>query len=430
MRQLTLRERDALPIGTDEGLSEVEAAKFAQLQPSLPAGSMTWEHRAIRFGPFCGVLRAGDVTVELLPKIDDGQDRTDSDRGLLVSMLRTTGNLTVSTAGEAALGQQRMHLLDQFILDFCARMNAALRGGAIAQYQDHEENLHALRGRLILTEHLRRNAFDSSRLLCSFDERTVDNPYNQVLKAVLSCLRPHVISAQAKATVVALLHRFDDVALHPVTPRVIELLPFDRMTKRWEPIFVRAKWLLQGLFPDVRSGEVDGTCLLFNMERLFEAFLGAKLRQAWIGSPDRNFEIVLQGPQKSLAESDAGHAFRLRPDVTVLDDDGTVRIFDAKWKQLDLKGPSSGVLPSDAYQLAAYASRYGCKRVALVYPASVDCPPGLIDTYRLAIPNTPTLEAHAVDVRALGHNSPLPPELCPPLKEHGTSRQESRKVVA
>jgi 5-methylcytosine-specific restriction enzyme subunit McrC len=430
MRRLTLRERDLLPIGTDEGLSEVEAAKFARLQPSLPAGSMTWEHRAIRFGPFCGVLRAGNVTVELLPKIDDGRDRTDSDRGLLVSMLRTTGNLTVSSAGEASLGQQRMHLLDQFILDFCARANTALRGGAIAQYQNHKENLHALRGRLILSDHLRRNAFDRSRLLCSFDERTIDNPHNQVLKAVLSCLRPHVISAQANATVVALLHRFDDVTLHPVTPRVIELLPFDRMTKRWEPIFERAKWLLQGLFPDVRSGEVDGTCLLFNMEQLFEAFLGAKLRQAWRGNHDGSFQIVLQGPQKSLATLDAGYAFRLRPDVTVLNEGGTVRIFDAKWKQLDLKRASSGVSSSDAYQLATYASRYGCNRVALIYPASLDCPPGLMNTYKLEIPGTPILEAHAVDVRALGRNSPLPPELCPQLQAHLTSSRETLKLIA
>lgn len=253
MRRLTLRERDSFPIGTDDGLSEAEAAAFARLQPSLPAGSLTWEHRAIRFGPFCGVLRAADVTVELLPKIDDGQDRNEGTRGLLVAMLRTTGNLTVSSAGEATLGQQQMHLLDQFILDFCARVNAALRGGAITHYQDHEENLNALRGRLILTNHLRRNAFDRSHLFCSFDERTIDNPHNRALKAVLSVLRPNAISAQARATVAALLHRFDDVALHPVTPRDIARLTLDRMTKSWEPIFERAKWLLQGLFPDVRS---------------------------------------------------------------------------------------------------------------------------------------------------------------------------------
>ena len=124
MRRLTLCERDSLPIGTDEGLSEAEAGEFAKIQPSLPAGSLTWQHRAVRFGPFCGVLRAGNVMVELLPKIDAGQDRGDGPRGLLVAMLRATGNFGVSSAGKSTLGQQRMHLLDQFILDFCTRVSA------------------------------------------------------------------------------------------------------------------------------------------------------------------------------------------------------------------------------------------------------------------------------------------------------------------
>ena len=189
------------------------------------------------------------------------------------------------------------------------------------------------------------------------------------------------------------------------------------MTKDWEPIFMRARRLLEGLFPDVRSGETSGTCLLFNMERLFEAFLGTKLRQAWQGIPEGSFRIVLQGPQKSLAQSDAGQAFTLRPDITVLDDAGKVaRIFDTKWKRLAAQAPSFGVSPSDVYQLATYASRYSCERVALIYPASVDCPPGFIERYRLAIPGAPILEIHAVDLHRLGRNGLLPPELCPPLQ--------------
>ena len=137
MRRFTLRERDALPVGQLDGLTDPEAAAFALLQPTLPFGALTWEHRAIRFGPFCGVLRAGGVMVELLPKVEEVLDPDASARGLLVAMLRTTGTLTISEAGEGSLGQQRMHLLDHFILDFCARVNTALRGGAIVRYQEH-----------------------------------------------------------------------------------------------------------------------------------------------------------------------------------------------------------------------------------------------------------------------------------------------------
>jgi 5-methylcytosine-specific restriction enzyme subunit McrC len=63
-----------------------------------------------------------------------------------------------------------------------------------------------------------------------------------------------------------------------------------------------------------------------------------------------------------------------------------------------------------------YPSYRDIARVALVYPASVDCPPGLIESYRLAIPAAPILEAHAVDIRALGRSGLLPLELRPPLQ--------------
>jgi 5-methylcytosine-specific restriction enzyme subunit McrC len=237
---------------------------------------------------------------------------------------------------------------------------------------------------------------------------------------VLSALRSNAINAQARATVAALLHRFDAIAVRPVTPGDIAQLTFDRLTMSWESIFQRAKWLLQGLFPDVRSGDVDGTCLLFNMERLFEAFLGAKVRQAWQGSSNGIYRIMLQGPQRNLARSDTDtdEAFELRPDIAVFDEGGAVRIFDTKWKRLDPNISSFGVPPADVYQLAAYASRYRCERVALVYPASVDCPPGLVERYTLVIPDAPYLEVYAVDLRALCFGGGLPVGMLPPRGKH------------
>ncbi len=413
MRTLTLREREAIGVGPGSELTDSDAVAFARLESSFPAGTISWEHRKIRFGPFCGVLRAGDVVVELLPKIDQAREPDDSARGVLVAMLRSTGALTVSKAGESMLGQQRMHLLDIFILDFCHRVNAALRGGAIARYQEHNENLKALRGRIRLTDHLRLNAFDQSRLFCGYDERTTDNPYNRALKGVLGRLLPQTVSPQVRAHVAALLHRFDEVARVEVTPLDIENLAFDRMVQRWQPVFERAKWLLQGLFPDVRVGRMDGICLLFNIERLFQAFVGSKLRLAWQSQSYERFRVRYQGPQLSLAQSEAGDAFLLRPDIVVLNGERVVRIFDAKWKRLDATRPNSGISPSDVYQLTSYASRYQCGRVALVYPASDTCRPGLIDTFTLEIPNSPILEIHAVDVRALAKGAPLAMELRP-----------------
>lgn len=404
MRCLIFREREGVSIGPAGEISELEAEGIAKLAGRLPPGVLSWGHRSLKFGPFCGVLQTEQLAIEILPKIDHGSDSSEDMRGLLVAMLARAGELGSKRVGETGLGQQDSHLLDVFIEDFCSQVKSALRGGAIARYSERTENLNAIRGRLELTEHLRTNAFDRSHLLCRFDERSIDNPYNQALKAVLRILLGLAMSPRTRAMVAAFLHRFVEVTDRRVRARDVGALRFDRTIRHWEPVFARARWLLTGLYPDVRIGDAAGSALLFNMEKLFETVLGLRIRHACQLLGGGRLSVGLQGPVKNLATP----GFLLRPDITVQSGDECVAIFDAKWKRLDPAEPNSGVSSGDAYQMNAYASRYRCKRLALVYPASGDCPIGSIAEFVLMTLDRPVLEIVAVDVRELAFGSGIP----------------------
>jgi 5-methylcytosine-specific restriction enzyme subunit McrC len=404
MRPLTFREREDVSIGPAGEISELEAEGIGKLAGRLSPGVLTWGHRSLKFGPFCGVLQTKQLAIEILPKIDYGSDSSEDMRGLLVAMLARAGEFGAKRVGDADLGQQHSHLLDVFIEDFCDQVKSALRGGAISRYSERTENLNAIRGRLELTEHLRTNAFDRSRLLCRFDERSIDNPYNQALKAVLRILLGLALSPRTRAIVAAFLHRFDEVTDRRVRARDVGALRFDRTIRHWEPVFARARWLLTGLYPDVRIGDAAGSALLFNMEKLFETVLGLRIRHACQVQAGARLTVGLQSPVKNLATA----GFQLRPDITVQSGDECVAIFDAKWKHLDLAEPNSGVSSGDAYQMNAYASRYRCKRLALVYPASRDCAPGRITEFALMTEERPVLDVVAIDVRELAFASGIP----------------------
>ena len=407
MRRLTVREREAVSIGSGGDISEHEAEGIAKLAGHLPAGALVWGHRTLKFGPFCGVLQTEQLAIEALPKIDHGSDSSEDMRGLLVAMLARAGQLGSKRVGDAGLAQQHSHLLDVFIEDFCSQVKSALRGGAIARYSENTENLNAIRGRLELTEHLRANAFDHSHLLCRFDERSIDNPYNQALKGTLRILLGFALSPRTRAMVAAFLHRFAEVSDRKIAARDVDGLSFDRTIRHWTPVFARARWLLSGLFPDVRSGDAAGSALLFNMERLFETVLGLRIRHACQAHSGGRVSVGLQGPVKNLATS----GFQLRPDITIQIGDQNAVILDAKWKRLNLGEPNLGVSSGDAYQMNAYASRYRCKRLALVYPASWDCPPGKIGEFMLMTEERPMLEVIVVDVRELAFARNLPTQL-------------------
>ena len=186
--------------------------------------------------------------------------------------------------------------------------------------------------------------------------------------------------------------------------RDIGALRFDRTIRHWEQVFARARWLLSGLYPDVRIGDATGSALLFNMEKLFETVLGLRIRHTCQMHEGSCLSVGLQSPVKNLATA----GFQLRPDIAIQSGDETVVIFDAKWKRLDRDKPNSGVSSGDAYQMNAYANRYRCKRLALVYPASGDCPPGKITEFVLMTEERPILEVVAVDVRKLAFGSEIP----------------------
>ncbi|MES0190998.1 restriction endonuclease [Mesorhizobium sp. C264A] len=404
MRSLTFRERGTASIGSAGDLTDAEAESIARIETRLPSDAVSWGHRALRFGPFCGVIQTPQVAIELLPKIERGSQAPEDMRGLLVAMLARAGELEPKRVGQAGLGQQRSHLLDAFIEDFCDQVKAALRGGAIARYSERMENLSAIRGRLELTQHLRTNAFDRSHLLCRFDERSIDNAHNRALKAVLRMLHSRAMSARTRAIVASFLHRFDEVADVRIRIDDISALPLDRTIRHWQLAFRKALRLFAGLFPDVRTGDTSGSALLFNMERLFETVLGLRIRRECRAIFGRHLSVELQGPTASLAIS----GFHLRPDITVTDGDDIVAILDAKWKRLDTDKPNSGVTSSDAYQINTYADRYRCKRLALIYPATAECPPGCVTNFVLMTEVRPTLEVLAIDVREMAFGSGMP----------------------
>ena len=56
----------------------------------------------------------------------------------------------------------------------------------------------------------------------------------------------------------------------------------------------------------------------------------------------------------------------MKPDVSF--NEGRSWILDTKWKLLDLTDSKLNVSQSDLYQMLAYATRYGCPDIVLLYP--------------------------------------------------------------
>lgn len=351
-------------------LEEKHADMLKKLEGKLPAKAWSWGNREIKFASHCGVISLGDISVEILPKIYGIEaDDVESSRKALVRMLYGAQHLKLSKAGTAGINLQKRFLLDIFILHFCEQLHAQLRRGMIRKYIRREKNLNVLRGKLKIAEHLKRNLAHRERLFCQYDELSADNTYNQILKRVLGIMLKRAKGSRALQRVSELLPRFESISDFVTdAAAVADSLSFDRMTDRYEEIFEQCGFFLRGFYPGVTKGEKDCLALLFDMNRLFEAYVGAELRRETTG---KDIRVREQKPQKYFAKrEDSGKSvFMMKPDFSLLNKSGDlVAIADAKWKILDSEEQKLGIAQSDMYQIGSYASRYGTKQLALLYP--------------------------------------------------------------
>ena len=373
---LTLLEHEAIPVvrSRRNGQKELEqkhADALEKLERKLPSKAWSWRNREVKFSHYCGVVSLGDVSIEILPKIYGAEVEVGSSRDALIRMLASARRLKLHKAGSAQTALQKHSLLDIFILHFCAQLHDQLRQGAIRKYVKREKNLNVLRGRLLTERQFKFNLARRERLFCRYDELSEDNLYNQTLKFVLEVLMRTAKGNRAVQEVSGLFMRFDPISDRRINVRGLDSLNFDRLTERYESIFQWCRCFLEGYYPDILGKGKSCLSILFDMNWLFEAYVGTQLRR---DARSKHLRIREQGPQRYFATrrySDMSHkpVFWMKPDISLMDkEENILCIADAKWKILDEGEKDLGITQADMYQMGSYASVYGVKSLALIYP--------------------------------------------------------------
>jgi len=381
MTLLTLREHDPFAIGESfccegkKSITEPQADALERLSERLKNNGMKGglvshaNRTTLKARQYVGVVQLGADAIEIIPKIDGLDDQ--GARINLFRMLARTRRLAIHEADLARLAEQNLDILEIFIRLFCDKLFVEVHRGLVSRYERHSDNLPTLRGKLLTGLQATLNAFQPERFQCEFDEFTVDTPLNRVLKAAVRRLRRvtrHGDNARRLAELEFTLEGVSDVE---ATALEWHRLHFDRANRRYEPLLTMARMILQKRTQDVTAGGLEGFSLLFDMNELFEEYIGEVARNAFT---PKGWQIVLQGPSHSLLQdtSSGTGVFQTRPDITGLRDGKPAWIIDTKWKRLKegLKEEErkQGIAQADVYQMLGYAHRYGVRDVFLLYP--------------------------------------------------------------
>ena len=322
-------------------------------------------HDGVQFGSYVGVIQAGDLTIEILPKVDDVEDASDSTlqkwRDVLLRMLHESGMLRVESLSNALLREKENSLLDIYLALFLQEVEGLLHRGLVKRYRHTEGQQMALRGTIQFGKHIARNLVHQERFYTRHQTYDHQHLHNQLIRQALLLMPRLTHSPTLRGRTARALLAWAECPSLKVTAATFTRLTYDRKTEAYRPAMVIARLLLLHHRPDIRGGDSDLVALLFNMNRLWEQYLLRTLQRLY--SP---LGWTVQKPDYKTFWQAGEVTSEMQPDILIeIPGKGNV-VLDAKWKR-----PNGRPAEADLRQLYAYAHHYQAHQTFLLYPHTV-----------------------------------------------------------
>jgi len=381
MSSYTVREWDTLPHGDGEGSIPAHlASRLVALTKTSPfagrggGGVLEDRRHELRARGVVGVIAAKGCSLEILPKIEvlqgEGAERQNAQiRKRLVHMLAVALNMKIEMGRITDLEWQRQTLLEILIRIFCDKLTEAIRRGMPRRYLGHEDDLSALRGTLDVPRQFTRHASNPGRLACRFDDLSQDIALNQIMKAAVAHVLRMSRSAANQQRLRELAFVYAEITDIPVPALKWREVIIDRTNRAWQDLFGMAQLFLRSRYQTTSSGSGQGSALLFEMNALFEEYIGRLVTRALAGT---EFRVTLQGGRLfclTSVENDRA-LFQTKPDILIWRAGQVAHVIDTKWKRISARidDPKLGVSQGDVYQMMAYAHLYKSPKLTLLYP--------------------------------------------------------------
>ncbi len=390
-KTITLFEHQTCPykyLKEEYGFQREHRSILKSLYENKPRKIFHFLDGAFRTTEQVGIVRAGDFSIEILPKIDktykiDSEDKesVDSARTNLLFLLRYAFDLSPYENEIAAMRKKPADWFEILTFLYTRHLQEELQRGLYRNYISHEENLGVLKGKWLISQHFRVNPFQKHRFYVQYDEFSPDTPLNHVLKYAARQIRYQSKDANNRQQLAMLSDWMDEVTPPPaMNNAILEQVIFTRLNERFRSLFNLARLFLEHQASETKVGNTNRSintfAYTFDMNKLFEKFIARFLQEhrgRILRETDYERCAILekaQGSIKYFAKDDDGkNIFKLEPDIVFRNEDGTVPlIIDTKYKTLNDEKRKKEIREGDMYQAAAYAQVYKCQRVILIYP--------------------------------------------------------------
>ncbi|KAA8696817.1 Uncharacterized protein ALO80_01088 [Pseudomonas caricapapayae] len=324
--------------------------------------------RWLKLDNYVGALETPCGTrIEILPKHFEQGDCIQQSRALLRRMIQKSLDLPTRKVGATALQRFDAPLTEWVMSSFLEALDHLIKRGLRFDYQRVEEEQRYLRGQLNTASQMRQPPGRQHHFQIRHDVFLPDRPENRLLKTALDIVCKTTqdpgnwrLSHELRSVLLEIPYSRD-------TTQDFKQWRHDRLMAHYQPVKPWCELIIQQQTPLAIAGEWQGMSLLFPMEKLFERYVAACLKDSL--PPDATLHT--QRSSEYLCTHEDKKAFLLRPDLMITQGEKSW-VLDTKWKRLDSEMGSKnyGLSQADFYQLFAYGQKYlgGQGDLVLIYP--------------------------------------------------------------
>jgi 5-methylcytosine-specific restriction enzyme subunit McrC len=332
-----------------------ELAKY--LTANKNCGYYSLLYNKIRFANYVGVIKVGDVTIEILPKIEKAEGDEKTWRNALIKMLYISLQVEASTTTLANINVNQQSVLTTYINLFLTETETLLHKGLIKKYRKEQGNKNALKGKLVFSKHITQNLTHAERFYVEYNDYNRDNIYNFILQAATECIIKINPSFYLTNKAKSLLNLLPECSSVKIGETLFSKLKYDRKTDGYKTAIELARIILLNYHPDVKSGSNNILAIMFDMNLLWENYMYYMLKRAGY---EKGVEV--SGQQKMLFwHHQEDWDLKLKPDLVLSKGDINI-VIDTKWKY------DSQISIQDVRQIYAYGDYFFASKNYLMYP--------------------------------------------------------------
>ena len=355
------RERNAYFYNSED--SKIESQRFLQFL-----------HKSdeVKSNKYVGVIHYNGQKINLLPKIFFKANTTYSDQQ--ISQIHNHILWWLSYCRKikfpnyhTSLGDTKSDFFEVLIYLFSKYTRELLSNSLYQQYQEINQELSFIKGRLNTSRYINRNLSTGRwhKLNCTYNAFVFDNEFNRIIKYVAKLLFNITSTQDNKKNLREILFILDDVADETKTAEQCAKIQFNPIFGAFEAVRDYCYLFLSNCISFDYKNDLKLFAFLLPMEYVFEDFL--------FGFIDKEIDSINAKSQRSDTYLDEAEIFKLKPDL-FLETATQSFIADAKYKIVytDTVDSKKGISQSDLYQMVAYAIRFKVKDILLFYPNTVN----------------------------------------------------------